>query len=258
MGNAFIKKNNDINFHHLEIKSLIERCNLLELMKTLLFVARMSGNNTIDSNKLLKTMINCALGRFKRMQDCDTVELIMMIINEQCRLNHPEKAMEYLTLAIEHIRGDMYHKLIQECIKRHNYFMYQLGQSEELSDYGDLHVSELSYGSVCKYIRLGHYIHKFEYRDNNPITDLLHTAFCAYTSLHMPLFKYFPDMRSILYHDTRVLEEMYNIFVPYDNAGNINVILSLYDSNPDDMLINIPLKFGLYVQANGKIRYINE
>lgn len=256
MGNVFgPPKKVTKNFHHLKIKSLIERCSLLGLLKTLLFLTKISDNPTNTDNKVLEIMINGALGRYKRMQDHDTVELVTMIINEQCRLNHPEKALEYTTLFLDHVHGGLYSNLINECRKRHNYMMYQLGLSHTLSDFGNLHVSELSYDSLCQYIRLGHYIHKFGYNDNNPLTNLLHIVFREYTSLRMPLFKYFPGVSD---HARHVLGEIYQIFVPYKNAGNIDVILSLYDHKPDALLIDIPFKYGLCVNPDGKIKYIND
>jgi len=257
MGNILNKKKKGVNFHELQIKFLIERCNMLELMKTLSFLVYKSDTTTMDHSTLLTTMIHCALGRYKRMTNSDTLELTRMIITKQGELGHLENALEYLDVLVEYASDTMDSFLLQQSMKLHNYFSYQLGQSEEPSFLDRLHfdVDGLSYYILCKVICLGHYIRRCGYRDNSPITEVLRTIYCIYESLPFPLFSYFPEMRNTLHHDKYVLCEMYSVFVPYDNAGKVSVIMSLYEHKPGCMLGSVMLRYGLNVDHVGKIRY---
>ena len=258
MGNLIrISKKNEFNFHHVQIKKALDNCDIVLLMKTLLFVVTSSDGSIVNHERVVQIMVQAALGKYRRLNDNSTFELMLMIINEYCNLDMPEQALDYLTLLIDHAH-DMDPDILHECKLRYNYILFMNGQSERrtLPLYGDLCVTAIDYNNLCEYIRLGHYIHKFDYDDGNSITNLFYNCYEVYASMRMPLFKYFPDMRCVLQHDTRVLDEMYKVFIPYDNAGNIKVIQNIYETMSQDMLTVIPKRYGLEVVSNGKIKYI--
>lgn len=258
MGNVLkSKKNKDhFNYHHVQIEKLLESCDLVDVMKTLLFLVKSSDESIVSMEEVINIMISGVVGRYQRMDDSRTFQLMLMVINELCISDAPERAIEYLTMLIDHAH-DISPDTLAELKNRYNYCLYMNGQSERwhFPPYGDLSVPDIRYDVMCQYICLGHYMHKFQYEDTG-LGAIVYNLYRVYMTLRMPLFKYFPELRCFIKHDERVLEEMYKIFVPYKNAGNIKVIVRLFEHNPDDMLDIIPRKYGLYTKSNGKLQYI--
>lgn len=123
-------------------------------------------------------------------------------------------------------------------------------------------INSANYADVCALISAGFNVIRAErgtrtwFRwERNTVQfwkTVLVRAVEMYSELSMPLFKYYPDMRSVMRHDEFVLRELYSTYLP-SKLGNVGVICRLYENNPGDMLPNITKKYGLRLKKNGKV-----
>lgn len=271
-----------------ELFQMTRSTGIANMMPALETLYSFVGNKPREFLFVLRDAIN---GRYGQLSRDEYIKLSVQLVVCYTQVEHFYEALALLDELLT-VVDDENEELMTQIRDHYNYLLYRNGDIDinvyrsKVYDYGggnktyDHMVGEVvsgrkwvpipsmssmnqaNYTDVCALISAGFNVIRAEKGtrtwftwERNTVqfwkTVLVRTVE-MYSELPMPLFKYYPDMRSMRRHDEFVLRELYMTYLP-SKLGNVDVICRLYENNPEEMLPNITKKYGLKLKKNGKV-----